>query len=45
MAFAGTTMTREVEVEYADGRIAEAPVRFVAVYSTEASSPLNMSWN
>jgi transposase len=31
----GRSITREVEVEYADGRIAWAPVRFVAVYSTQ----------
>ena len=31
----GHSITREVEVEYEDGRIALAPVRFVAVYSTQ----------
>jgi transposase len=31
----GRSLTREVEVEYADGRLAWAPVRFVAVYSTQ----------
>ena len=30
----GRSMTREVEVEYEDGRLAWAPVRLVAVYST-----------
>jgi transposase len=31
----GRSATREVEVEYADGRIERAPVRFVAVYSNQ----------
>ncbi|MEE8291790.1 MAG: IS1634 family transposase [Candidatus Tectomicrobia bacterium] len=31
----GRSTTREVEGEYADGRLALAPVRFVAVYSTQ----------
>jgi transposase len=31
----GRSLTREVEVEYDDGRIALAPVRFVAVYSSQ----------
>ena len=31
----GRSVTREVEVEYEDGRVALAPVRFVAVYSTQ----------
>jgi transposase len=31
----GRSLTREVEVEYRDGRIAWAPVRFVAVYSNQ----------
>ena len=31
----GRSITREVEVEYVDGRIALAPVRFVAVYSNQ----------
>jgi transposase len=31
----GRSVTREVEVEYGDGRVATAPVRFVAVYSTQ----------
>jgi hypothetical protein len=31
----GRSMTQEVEVEYEDGRIAWAPVRLVAVYSTQ----------
>ena len=31
----GRSITREVEVEYGDGRIELAPVRFVAVYSTQ----------
>lgn len=31
----GRSLTREVEVEYADGRCELAPVRFVAVYSNQ----------
>jgi transposase len=31
----GRSLTREVEVEYADGRVELAPVRFVAVYSSQ----------
>jgi transposase len=31
----GRSITREIEVEYDDGRIAWAPVRFVAVYSSQ----------
>lgn len=31
----GRSLTREVEVEYGDGRIELAPVRFVAVYSNQ----------
>ena len=31
----GRSVSREVEVEYGDGRVALAPVRFVAVYSTQ----------
>jgi transposase len=31
----GRSVTREVEVEYADGRLALAPIRFVAVYSNQ----------
>jgi transposase len=31
----GGSVTRPVEVEYRDGRVALAPVRFVAVYSTQ----------
>jgi hypothetical protein len=31
----GRSLTREVEVEYGDGRIALAPVRFVAGYSNQ----------
>jgi transposase len=31
----GRSLTREVEVAYGDGRIAWAPVRFVAVYSNQ----------
>jgi transposase len=31
----GRSLTREVEVEYVDGRIELAPVRFVAVYSSQ----------
>jgi transposase len=31
----GRSLTREVEVEYEDGRVALAPIRFVAVYSTQ----------
>ena len=31
----GRSVSREVEVEYGDGQVALAPVRFVAVYSTQ----------
>ena len=31
----GRSLTREVEVEYEDGRLEQAPVRFVAVYSSQ----------
>jgi hypothetical protein len=31
----GRSVTREVEVEYDDGRLERAPVRFVAVYSSQ----------
>jgi transposase len=31
----GRSVTRQVEVEYADGRVGRAPLRFVAVYSTQ----------
>ena len=31
----GRSLTRKVEVEYDDGRLAWAPVRFVAVYSNQ----------
>src|SRR4029450_7917024 len=31
----GRSVTRPVEVEYADGRVVLAPVRFVAVYSNQ----------
>ena len=33
--WSGRSITREVEVEDGDGRIEVAPVRFVAVYSTQ----------
>ena len=31
----GRSLTREVEVEYGDGRLALAPIRFVAMYSNQ----------